>query len=342
MCGSPVASRTNVYWGNAMQPARRRFLRLAAGIAALPAMTPVALAQTYPTRPVRLIVPLPAGSTPDIYARMIAERLSERLSQPFVVENRPGGSASVGTELVVRAAPNGYTLLLVTAPNVINATLFKDLKYNFIRDTAPVASIGGSPFVMVVHPSFPAKTVPEFIAYAKANPGKINVASTGNGNLTHMAAELFKMMAGVDLLHVPYNGETAAQADLLSDRVQVMFDPVPSTIGYIRSGKLRALAVTAAAPMDLLPDIPAMSQFLPGYEVTGVTGISAPKDTPVEIIDLLNKAVNAVLADPKLKARFDDLGSAEVIGSPADFGKIVAAETDKWAKVINFAHIKVE
>ncbi len=324
-----------------MQPARRQFLRLA-GAAALPAILSTAWAQTYPTRPVRLIMPLPAGSTPDIYARMIAELLTARLGQPVVVENRTGGSGSVGTELVVRAAPDGYTLLFVTAPNVINATLFKDLKYDFMRDTVPVASIGGSPFVMVVNPSFPAKTVPEFIAYAKANPGKINVGSTGNGNLTHMAAELFKMMAGVDMLHVPYNGETAAQADLLSDRVQVMFDPVPSSIGYIKSDKLRAFAVTSTTPMDLLPGLPTVAQFLPGYEVTGVTGISAPKDTPADIIDTLNKAVNTVLADPKLKARFADLGSVEVIGTPADFGKIVAEETEKWAKVIEFGHIKVE
>jgi tripartite-type tricarboxylate transporter receptor subunit TctC len=325
-----------------MQPARRRILRLAAGAALWPTVAPLAWAQAYPTRPVRLIMPLPAGSTPDIYARMIAELLSTRLGQPVVVENRTGGSGSVGTELVVRAAPDGYTLLFVTAPNVINATLFKDLKYNFIRDTVPVASIGGSPFVMVVNPSFPAKTVPEFIAYAKANPGKINVGSTGNGNLTHMAAELFKMMAGVDMLHVPYNGETAAQADLLSDRVQVMFDPVPSSIGYIKSDKLRALAVTSATPMDLLPDLPTLAQFLPGYEVTGVAGISAPKDTPADIVDTVNKAVNAVLDDSKLKARFADLGSVEVIGTPADFGKIVAEETAKWAKVIEFGHIKVE
>jgi tripartite-type tricarboxylate transporter receptor subunit TctC len=325
-----------------MQPSRRRILHLAASAAVWPVIASPARAQSYPTRPVRLIMPLPAGSTPDIYARMIAELLTTRLGQPVVVENRTGGSGSVGTELVIRATPDGYTLLFVTAPNVINATLFKDLKYNFIRDTVPVASIGGSPFVMVVNPSFPAKTVPEFIAYAKANPGKINVGSTGNGNLTHMAAELFKMMAGVDMLHVPYNGETAAQADLLSDRVQVMFDPVPSSIGYIKSDKLRALAVTSTTPMDLLPGLPTVAQFLPGYEVTGVTGISAPKDTPADIIDTLNKAVNTVLADPKLKARFADLGSVEVIGTPADFGKIVAEETEKWAKVIEFGHIKVE
>jgi tripartite-type tricarboxylate transporter receptor subunit TctC len=325
-----------------MKPGRRRFLHMAAGVAAASAIGRAARAENYPARPVRVIVGLPAGGTPDIYARLIAQWLSERLGQPFVVENRPGASGNIATELVVRAPPDGYMLLLVIAPNVINATLYPDLKYNFIRDTAPVASIGGSPFVMVVNPSFPAKTVPEFIAYAKAHPGKINAGSTGIGNLTHMAAELFKMMAGVDLLHVPYRGETAAQADLLSDRVQVMFDPIPSSIGYIRSGQLRALAITAAAPMDLLPGIPTMEQFLPGYEVTGVTGIVAPRGTPDDVIVPLNKAINEALADPKIKARFIDLGSEEVSGSPADFGKIIAAETEKWAKVIRFAHIKPE
>ncbi|MGA8610580.1 MAG: tripartite tricarboxylate transporter substrate binding protein [Xanthobacteraceae bacterium] len=318
---------------------RRRTLHLVAAAVALSARSRVAKALDYP---VRLIVGLPAGGTPDIYARLIAESLSERMGQPFVVENRPGGSGNIATELVVRAAPDGYTLLMVIAPNVINATLFPDLKFNFLRETAPVASIGGSPFVMVVNPSFPAKTVPEFIAYAKANPGKINVASTGTGNLTHMAAELFKMMAGVDLLHVPYRGETAAQADLLTDRVQVMFDPIPSSLGYVRSGKLRALAVTAPKPVDLLRDLPTIAQFLPGYEVSGITGICAPKDTPAEIIAALNKAINAVLADPKIKERFAELASTEVIGTPDDFGKILVAETEKWARVIKFAGIKAE
>ena len=299
-------------------------------------------AQAYPTRPVRLIVGLPAGGTPDIYARLIAQWLSEQLGQPFVVENRPGASGNIATELVVRAPPDGYTLLLVIAPNIINPTLYPDLKFNFLRDTAPVAGIGGSPFVMVVNPTVPANTVPEFIAYAKANPGKIDVGSTGTGNLTHMAAELFKMMAGVDLLHVPYRGETAAQADLLSDRVQVMFDPIPSSIGYVRSRQLRALAITAAAPMELLPDLPTMGQFLPGYEVTGTTGIVAPKGTPADIIDTLNKEINAGLADAKIKARFSELGSTTMVGSPADFGNFLVAETEKWAKVIKFANIKPE
>jgi len=321
---------------------RRQFLHLLAAALALPARSRTAAALDYPTRPVRLIVGLPAGGTPDIYARLIAQSLSERMGQPFVVENRPGGSGNIAAELIVRAAPDGYTLLLVTAPNVINAALFPDLKFNFLRDTAPVAGIGGSPFVMVVNPSFPAKTVPEFIAYAKANPGKINIASTGTGNLTHMAAEMFKMMASVDLLHVPYRGETAAQADLLTDRVQVMFDPVPSSLGYVRSGQLRALAVTALKSVDVLPSVPTVAQFLPGYEVSGITGISAPRDTPVEIVSALNKANNAALNDPKIKARFVELGSMEVVGTPDDFGKILVAETEKWAKVVKSAGIKAE
>jgi tripartite-type tricarboxylate transporter receptor subunit TctC len=326
-----------------MMISRRRILGLAAAAVATDALSArTATALEYPTRPVRLIVGLPAGGTPDIYARLMAESLSERLGQPFVVENRPGGSGNIATELIVRATPDGYTLLLVTAPNIINATLFPDLKFNFLRDTAPVAAIGGSPFVMVVNPSFPAKTVPEFIAYAKANPGKINVASTGTGNLTHMAAEMFKMMANVDLLHVPYRGETAAQADLLTDRVQVMFDPIPSSLGYVRSGALRALAVTTLKAVDLLPDLPTIAQFLPGYEVSGIIGISAPKETPVEIIGTLNKAINAVLAQPKIRQRFAELASTEIIGTPDDFGKILVAETEKWARVVKFASIKVE
>jgi tripartite-type tricarboxylate transporter receptor subunit TctC len=325
-----------------MKLPRRNFLHLAAGAAAAPLFARVACALDYPTRPVRVIVGFPAGGTPDIYARLTGDWLSQRLGQPFVIENRPGASTNIGTELVVHADPDGYTLLLVATPNVINTTLYPDLKFDFMRDIAPVASIGGSPFVMVVNPAFPANTVPEFIAYAKSNPGKVNVASTGTGNLTHMAAELFKMMAGVDLLHVPYRGETAAQADLLSDRVQVMFDPIPSSIGYIRAGKLRALAVTSAAPMDVFPELPTVAQFLPGYEVDGVTGIGAPAGTPPEIINILNTAINVGLADPKMQARFGDLGAKAQISSPADFGKLLAAETQKWAKVIKFADIKPE
>jgi tripartite-type tricarboxylate transporter receptor subunit TctC len=321
---------------------RRRFLRLAGSLAALPAFAGGAAAQSYPTRPVKLIVGLPAGGAPDIYARLIADWLSERLSQPFVVENRPGASGNIATETVIRAAPDGYTLLMVIAPNVINPTLYPNLKFNFIRETTPVASIGGSPFVMVVNPSVPAKTVPEFIAYAKANPGKINVAVTDLGSVTRMAAELFKMMAGVDLVIVPHVGETAALTDLISNQVQVMFDPIPSALGYVRNGQLRALAVTAAKPLDSFPGVPPVAQFLPGYEAIGITGIVAPRGTPDAVVATLNKAINAALADPKIRERFAALGSATRTSSPAEFGAIIVSETQKWAKVIRFAKIKTE
>ena len=322
--------------------ARREFLHLIASMAALTAWTRGAAAETYPSRPVKLIVGLPAGGAPDIYARLIADWLSEHLSQPFVVENRPGASGNIATETVIRAAPDGYTLLMVIAPNVINPTLYPHLKYNFIHDTTPVASIGGSPFVMVVNPSVPAKTVPEFIAYAKANPGKINVAVTDLGSVTRMAAELFKMMAGVDLVIVPHVGETAALTDLLSNQVQVMFDPIPSALGYVRNGQLRALAVTAAKPMESFPNVPPVAQFLSGYEALGITGIVAPRGTPADIVATLNKAINTCLADPRIQQRFAALGSATRISSPAEFGAIIASETEKWAKVIKFAHIKTE
>ena len=322
--------------------ARREFLHLIASMAALTAWTRGAAAETYPSRPVKLIVGLPAGGAPDIYARLIADWLSEHLSQPFVVENRPGASGNIATETVIRAAPDGYTLLMVIAPNVINPTLYPHLKYNFIHDTTPVASIGGSPFVMVVNPSVPAKTVPEFIAYAKANPGKINVAVTDLGSVTRMAAELFKMMAGVDLVIVPHVGETAALTDLLSNQVQVMFDPIPSALGYVRNGQLRALAVTAAKPMESFPNVPPVAQFLPGYEALGITGIVTPRGTPADIVATLNKAINTCLADPRIQQRFAALGSATRISSPAEFGAIIASETEKWAKVIKFAHIKTE
>jgi tripartite-type tricarboxylate transporter receptor subunit TctC len=322
--------------------ARRTFFRLAASFAALPVLAGGAAAQSYPARPVKLIVGLPAGGAPDIYARLIADWLSEHLGQPFVVENRPGASGNIATETVIRAAPDGYTLLMVIAPNVINPTLDPDLKFNFIRDTTPVASIGGSPFVMVVNPSVPAKTVPEFIAYAKANPGKINVAVTDLGSVTRMAAELFKMMAGVDLVIVPHVGETAALTDLLGNQVQVMFDPIPSALGYVRSGQLRALAVTAAKPVYSFPGVPPVAQFLPGYEALGITGIVAPRGTPDGVVAILNKAINAALADPKIKQKFAALGSATRTSSPAEFGAIIVSETQKWAQVIKFAHIKTE
>jgi len=325
-----------------MMLARRRVLHLAASVAALPALARSAAADTYPSRPVKIIVGLPAGGAPDIYARLIADWLSEHLHQPFVVENRPGASGNIATEAVIRAAPDGYTLLLVIAPNVINPTLYPHLKLNFIRDTTAVASIGGSPFVMVVNPSVPAKTVPEFIAYAKANPGKINVAVTDLGSVTRMAAELFKMMAGIDLVIVPHVGETAALTDLLSNQVQVMFDPIPSALGYVRNGQLRALAVTAAKPVASFPGVPPVAQFLPGYEALGITGIVAPRGTPAAIVATLNTAINACLADPKIQQRFAALGSTTRTSSPAEFGAIIASETEKWAKVIRFAKIKTE
>ena len=319
-----------------MRLPRRQFFHLVASAALLPAALNIARAEIYPSRPVHIIVGFPAGGTPDLLARLIGEWLSERLGQSFVIENRPGAATNIATELVVRAAPDGYTLLLVASPNVTNVTLYPDLKFNFVRDIAPVASIGGVPFIMVVNPSFPAKTVPEFIAYAKARPGQINVASTGTGNLTYMAAELFKMMAGVDMVQVPARGEAAAQSDLLSGRVQVMFDPIPSSMGYVQAGKVRALAVATATRSDVLPNLPPVGDFVPGYEVSGVIGIGAPIDTPHEIIATLNREINAGLTDPKMKVRFAEVGVTARVGSPADFGTIIADEIEKWAKVIKF------
>jgi tripartite-type tricarboxylate transporter receptor subunit TctC len=298
------------------------------------------MADVYPSRPVHLIVGFPAGGTPDLFARLIAERLSERLGQSFVIENRPGAATNIATEFVVKSAPDGCTLLLITSPNQINVTLYPDLKFDFVRDIIPVASIGGTPFIVVVQPSFPATTLPDFIAYAKANPGKINIASTGTGNLTYMAAELFKMMADVDMVQVPARGEAAAQNDLLSGRVHVMFDPLPSSIGYVQTGKLRALAVTTATRSDLLPDLSPVGDSLPGYEASGVIGIGAPKGTPQEIVVALNREINAALTDSRIKERFTQFGAAPAVGSPADFGRIIDAEIAKWRKVINFAGIK--
>lgn len=325
-----------------MRLSRNQFFHIAVGAVLLPAASVIAKAQSYPSRPVHIIVGFPAGGTPDLFARLIGERLSERLGQSFVIENRPGAATNIATGLVARAEPDGYTLLMVAAPNVINATLHPDLKFNFIRDITPVASIGGIPFVMVVNPSFPVKTVPEFIAYAKAHPGQINVTSTGTGNLTYMAAELFKMMSGVDMVQVPARGEAAAQSDLLSGRVQVMFDPIPSSIGNIQTGKLLALAVTTATRSDVLPDLPPIGDFVPGYEVSGTVGIGAPKGTPDEIVAALNREINAGLTDPKMKSRIAELGTAVRVGSPADFGKLIADETEKWSRVIKFAGIKQE
>jgi tripartite-type tricarboxylate transporter receptor subunit TctC len=300
----------------------------------------VAWAQTYPTRPVRLIVGVAAGGGTDIVARLISQWLSERLGQQFIVENRPGAGSNIATEVVVRAPPDGYTLLTVGAPAAINATLYYDkLNFNFIRDIAPVAGIMRGPLVMLVNPSFPAKTVPEFIAYAKANPGKINMASGGNGTTPHVTGELFKMMTGVDMVHVPYRGAGPAITDLLGGQVQVLFD---NPIEHIRAGRLRALAVTTTTRSEALPDIPTLGEFVPGYDASGWFGIGAPKDTPVQIIDRLNREINACLADPRMKARLTDLGGIVLSGSPADFGKHIAEETEKWAKVIKFAGIKPE
>jgi tripartite-type tricarboxylate transporter receptor subunit TctC len=323
-----------------MKLPRRKFLHLAAGAAALPAVSRIARAQAYPTKPVRIIVGFAPGGGADIAARLIGQWLSERLGQSFVIENRPGAGSNIATEAVVRAPSDGYTLLLVSAPAAINATLYEKLSFNFIRDIAPVASISHVPHVMVVHPSFPAKTVPEFIAYAKANAGKINMASAGNGSTPHVAGELFKMMAGVNLIHVPYRSAGPALTDLLGGQVQVMFDNMASSIEHIRAGKLRPLAVTTTMRSETLPDVPTVSEFVPGYEVSNWFGVGAPKATPAEILDRLNKEINASLADPKLRARLADLGGTPLVGSPADFGKLIAAETEKWAKVIRAANIK--
>jgi tripartite-type tricarboxylate transporter receptor subunit TctC len=325
-----------------MKLPRRQFIRLATGAVALPAIPRLAGAQSYPSRPVRLIVGFPAGGSADIVARLIGQSLSERLGQPFIIENRPGAGSNIGTETVVRAPPDGYTLLMVSAANVTNATLYDNLNFNFIRDIAPVAFMDRVANVLEVNPSVPAKTVPEFIAYAKANPGKINMASGGTGSSQHVAGELFKMMAGVDLVHVPYRGVAPALTDLLAGQVQVLFDTVPASLPHIRAGKLRALAVTTAARSEALPDVPTVGDFVPGYEASSIHGIGAPRITPADIIDRLNKEVNAALADPKFKAQIADLGGIVAVGSPADFGKIIAEETEKWAKVVKFSGAKAE
>jgi tripartite-type tricarboxylate transporter receptor subunit TctC len=320
-------------------PHRRQFLHLAAGAAALPAVSRIAWAQAYPTRPVRLIVGAPAGGGFDIVARLMGQWLSERLGQSFVIENRPGAGSNIATEAVVRALPDGYTLLLVTAVNAISTSLYEKLSFNLSRDIAPVAGITRVPEVMVANLSVPSRTVPEFIAYAKANPGKLTMASGGIGSGTHLAGELFKMMAGVNMVHVPYRGGGPALTDLLGGQVQVMFPSTVSSIEYIRAGRLRALAVTTATRSDALPDVPTVDEFVPGYEASAWFGVGAPKATPAEIVEKLNKEINASLADPKMKARLAD---EALSGSPADFGKLIADETEKWAKVIRAANIKPE
>ena len=325
-----------------MKLPRRRFLHLAASAATLPALSRIARAQTYPSRPVRIVVGFAPGGGGDIVARLIGQWLSERLGQPFLIENRPGAASNIATEVVVRAAPDGYTLLYVASANAINVTLYDKLNFNFIRDIAAVACLTRGAFVMVVNPTFPARNVAEFIAYAKTNPGKINFGSGGTGTAVHVAGELFKMMAGVNMLHVPYRGSAPALTDLIGGQVQVGFDTLPATIEYIRSGKLRALAVTTATRSEALPDIPAVGEFVPGYEASQFQGLVAPKNTLADIVDKLNREINAGLADPKLKARFADLGLTVFPGSPADFGKLIADETEKWAKVIRTANIKAE
>ena len=325
-----------------MKRSRRTFLHLAVGTAALPAGARFAWAQAYPSRPVRLIVPFGPGGGTDIVARLIGQWLSERLGQTFVIENRPGAGGNLGTEAVVRAPADGYTLALIGAPSAINATLYDNLTFNFIRDIAPVSMIVRFPNVLVVNPSVPAKTVPEFIAYANANPGKLNMASPGSGSTPHVFGELFKMMTGVNMVHVPYRSVAAGMTDMLSGQVQVTFGTTASTIEYIRAGTLRALAVTTAMRSETLTDLPTIAEFLPGYEASAWFGAGAPRSTPAEIVDKLNREMNACLADPKLQARIADLGGVALTGSPADFGRLIAEETDKWAKVVRFSGAKAE
>ena len=325
-----------------MKLPRRQFLYLAAGAAALPAVSRFARAQTYPSRPVRIIVGFAAGGTGDIIARLMGQWLSERLGQPFIIENRPGAGTNIATETVVRAHADGYTLLSVGSTQAINATLYNKLNFHFIRDITPVAGIVVGPNVMVVNPSVPATTVPEFIAYAKANAGKLNISSGGIGSLGHVSGELFKMMAGINIGHVPCRGGGPALTDLLAGQVQVYFSPLPAAIEYIRAGKLRALAVTTAARSEALPDIATVAEFVPDYEASVWAGIGAPKVTPAEIVNKLNKEVNAALDDPKMNARLADLGGTVLPGSPSDFGKLIADEAEKWAKVIKFAGLKAD
>ena len=325
-----------------MQFPRRRFLRLAAGAAVLPAVSNIAKAQAYPTRSVRLLIGYTPGGSADLTARLMGQWLSERLGQPFVIENRPGGGTNIATEAVLRAAPDGYTLLLVAPANAINATLYDKLNFNFLQEIEPIAGIIRFPNVVVVNPSVPVKTIPELIAYAKANPGKLNMASSGNGSTIHMSGELFKMLTGINMVHVPYRGGAPALTDMLSGQVQVMFDNIPTCAEHVKSGKLRGLAVTSTARSNVLPDLPTVAEFLPGYEASAWYGLAAPKGTPREMIETLNKAVNAVLADPVAQKRFAEIGAILLPGSAAEFGKLLADETEKWGKVVKFAGAKVD
>jgi tripartite-type tricarboxylate transporter receptor subunit TctC len=321
------------------RPHRRQFLHLAAGTAALAAASRMAWAQSYPSRPVRIVVGYAPGGSTDFSARLIGQWLSERLGQPFIVDNRPGASSNVATEGVVRAPADGYTLLLASISNAINATLYDKLNYNFIRDIAPVGGIIRVPNVMEVHPAVPARTVPEFIAYAKANPGKLNFASGGAGSSTHVSGELFKMMTGVNMVHIPYRGTAPAVTDLIAGQVQIMFDNLPGSIQYVRAGVTRALAVTTTARSDALPDLPTVADFVPGYEVSAWFGLGAPRNTPKEIIGRLNEEINAAFADAKMKTRLTDFGGMALAGLPADFGKLIGEETEKWGKVVRAANI---
>ena len=321
---------------------RRQFLYAAAGTAALPTISRTGWTHAYPNRPVHLLTGFAAAGGSDVVARLIGQWLSERLGQSFVIENRPGAGGNIGTESVVRAAPDGYTLLLVTFANVVNASLYKKLHFNFIRDIAPVAGLMRVPDLMAIHPSVPARTLPEFIAYAKANAGKITMASAGNGSSGHLAGELLKMMVGIKLVHAPYRGNGPALTDLLGGQVELMFPTSPSVVEYVKSGRLRGLAVTGARRSETLPDLPTIGEFVPGYEVSALYGIGAPKGTPAEVIATINKESNAALANPKMEARFVDLGGIVIPGSPADFGKLIVEETEKWAKVIDAANIRVE
>jgi tripartite-type tricarboxylate transporter receptor subunit TctC len=325
-----------------MKLPRRQFLHLAAAAAALPTLSRTAIAQTYPTQPVRIIVGFAAGSGSDILARLMAQWLTERLGQPIVIENRAGAGGNVGTEAVVKAAPDGYTLLKVVPANTVNDTLYDKLSFNFIRDIAPVAGMVRVPYVLVLNQSVPVTTVPELIAYAKANPGKLNFASAGVGTGIHMSGELFKLMAGVNMVHVPYRGAGNAMTDLIGGQVQLMFDTTQASIPHIKAGKVRALAVTTAARSELLPDLPTIGDFVPGYEASGSFGFGAPRNTPAEIIEKLNREINAVLADPKVKARIAELGGEPLAGSAAVYGRLLAEESEKWGKVVRAANIKVE
>jgi tripartite-type tricarboxylate transporter receptor subunit TctC len=325
-----------------MKLPRRQFLHLAAGAAALPAVSRVAWAQGYPTRPVRIVVGFAAGGAPDLIARLVGQRLSERLGQPFIIENRPGAGGNIATEAVVRAPADGHTLLLVNPPNAVNQALYEKLNFNFIRDIAAVAGILSLPNAMLVHPSFAAKSVPEFIAYAKANPGKLSMASAGNGSAPHLAGELFKMMTQVDMVHVPYRGGGPALADLLGGQVQVYFGSLSTSVGHIKAGQLRALGVTTQTRSEALSDIPTVGEFVPGYELSSWFGLGAPKSTPAEVISKLNGEINASLADPAMKTRLAELGGTALSGSPADFGKLLVDDTEKLGKVVRFAKMKPE